>query len=140
MAADNEKPNDIDRLLGAVSHFAILGGGWLIVPAGIYVWKRESSRFVAFHALQAAMLAIAVIPLWIFSVMICVAIGLASVALHISGLAFLDTGLIALSIVFCGVVTLLMSVWGGVQALRGQTWSMPILGRLARRVLDGAKH
>lgn len=134
-----ESPSDVERILSAASHFAILGGAWLIVPAGIYVWKRDSSRFVAFHALQAAILAIAVIPLWILSVMVCVAIGLASVALHLSGLAFFDTGLMALSIVFCGIVTLLMAVWGGVQALRGRAWSMPLVGRIARRILDAPR-
>jgi uncharacterized membrane protein len=136
MPIEATKPNDVDRILAAVSHFAILGGFWLIVPAAIYVWKRQTSRFVAFHALQAAILAVAVIPLWIFSVMVCVAIGVASAALHLPGLAFFDTALVAISIVFCGVVTLMMAVYGGIQALRGRGWSMPLIGRLARRVVE----
>jgi uncharacterized membrane protein len=130
--------DDQQRLLAAVSHFAILGGFWLVVPVAIYLWKRETSRFVAFHALQATLLAIAAVPLSIAVIVLAAAFGLGALLVFggDGGTFALEVILVWGAVCVSGSVTAVLAIIAGVKALRGETWSMPILGPLAQRVID----
>jgi uncharacterized membrane protein len=131
--------DDQDRVLAALSHFSILGGFWLVVPLAIYFVKRESSRFVSFHALQAALLAIAAIPIGFVGTFAIAAVTVLSGALlgrgDFGGFALVPTAVVLLGIFFTGALIVLLAVCGGIKALRGERWSMPILGPLAERVV-----
>ena len=49
-----------DRLIAAAAHLLPIAGFPILGPLAIYAWKRSESRFVAFHALQALGLHLAV--------------------------------------------------------------------------------
>lgn len=42
-----------DQLVAALAHAGILVS-WMVIPALIYFWKKDDSKYIAFHALQAA--------------------------------------------------------------------------------------
>src|SRR5262245_12793426 len=60
-----------ERILAGIAHLALCGGLWLVVPLAIFFYKRKDSPFVAFHALQATLLALAIVPIalgaWMFA-------------------------------------------------------------------------
>ncbi len=51
-------PTRDERRLAAIAHVP-----WLLVPLLVYVYRRRDSRFVAQHALRAALLHAAILPL-----------------------------------------------------------------------------
>lgn len=48
-------PGHSDRLLAAAAYLGGLVGLWLIAPIAVYALRRRHSRFVAHHAVQAAL-------------------------------------------------------------------------------------
>ncbi len=46
-------PTSNDKLIAAASYLSFLIGLPIVVPALVYIWKRETSPFVANHAKQA---------------------------------------------------------------------------------------
>lgn len=124
-----------DRLLAGLAHLAFLGGFWLVAPVAIYVLKRKESAFVAFHALQATFLALAAIPLTIAAwiVLTAATFGGALLAGERLAPAFAFGWMFAL--VLPGLCVAMVSLVAGVRAMRGESWSIPVLGRLARQGL-----
>lgn len=56
-----------DRLLVAFVYLSYFTGFWLVAPVIVYVFKRETSRFVAHHALRAVIVHLLAIPVFIVS-------------------------------------------------------------------------
>jgi uncharacterized membrane protein len=125
-----------DRLLAGLAHLAFLGGFWLVAPVAIYAWKRKESPFVAFHALQAAFLALAAIPLTIVTWVMLAALTIGGAMLSGErGAGVLAFGWL-FALVLPGLCVALVALVAGLRALRGERWSIPILGRIAQRVLE----
>jgi len=134
------------RLLAACAHLSFLVGFWFVAPIAIYVIKRKESRFVAFHAMQAAVLHLL---FWVGSA---VATGLVMVGSIILGVSFhanhgaeIAFSFVALSpfLIFgLGMMAILgIGAWAAYSAWEGNTWSIPIAGGIARRIIahdDGA--
>jgi uncharacterized membrane protein len=107
-----------------------------VAPVAIYVLKRKESPFVAFHALQAAFLALAAIPLtiaaWVGlvagSVVTAMLIGERAQAVLLAG--WLGALLLP------GLIIAALAIVAGLRALQGERWSIPVLGRIAQGVLS----
>ena len=131
-----------ERTMGTLAHVLQLVGGW-IAPLIIFLVKRDS-RFVSFHALQVLLL-----QGFYFLFMMIVMGGFFAVA--IAGFAFHQSttqhgSLPPAFIVLFPTLWLGMMGWWvfmvvvaivyGIKAGKGEWAEYPVLGRLARRILD----
>jgi uncharacterized membrane protein len=118
-------------------------GGW-IAPLIIFFIKRQS-RFVTFHALQVLLFEL----VWILLTMLVMGVVFLSLVLGVSSGVFADHGSKALPpffLAFFGIfwlgfvaiwfVRLLIAILYGIKAGRGEWAEYPILGRLARKILN----
>lgn len=141
-SANVPPPNQEDRVAAGIAHLGIFGGFWLIAPIVVYFWKGKTSRFVAFHAVQAGLLNVLAIPLSMLG------IGFGFVAMIFFGLlggGGRDASSVVLGalgpMAFIGAIILpnllvfIYAAVAGMRALQGQEWSIPIIGRIARSVL-----
>lgn len=124
-----------ERVLASAAYLSALGGFWLVVPAALYFWKGKDSRFVGFHAIQAVMLQVALIPIGTVAIGVSMALGVL-----IDGIAGSLGSALWIIMVFLvlGLAVALpaaATLWMGLSALRGQPKSLPLLGRWARRVV-----
>ena len=134
-----DAPSKEECLLACVAHLALFGGFWLIGPLAIYFWKGKASRFLAFHSVQAILLSLLMVAFGAFGAiaMLVLAFGFAALgaAIHPAAAA---AGMIA-GYLLGGLLIFLptiLAIVGGVRAFKGQWWSMPIIGGLARRWLE----
>ena len=125
-----------NRMWAAAGYLSFFVGFWIVVPAIAYAWKGRYSRFVAFHAVQAVLLQVALIPC------MGVGMGISNVLRVIGGTRRGHETLpeVVAGLVFAFLVTLpvLASAWLGINALRGKTRTLPVLGRWAKRVVKDA--
>ena len=122
-----------ERYLAAAAYFSVLLGFWFVGPLVVYVLKRESSRFVAFHGLQALVSSVLQGVLGVVAV-IGFALMPALVALASGGRSWV-WALMALGVVL-GLAALglfVVHIIAGAKALDGKIWLAPVIGRLARR-------
>ena len=127
--------SSVDRLWAAAAHLGPYFGFWLLAPLVVWVLKRNGSEFARWHSWQAL-----VLTLWSFFGVVLGAIflGLAVLVAALFDKVGLDAatpwimlvGSLPLGFVFLFSVTL--SAIGGLKALRGKPWTMPIIGRIAR--------
>jgi uncharacterized membrane protein len=124
-----------DRALASAAYLAAFGGFWLVVPAALYFWKGRESKFLGFHAVQAVMLHVAMIPIAAVAAGVGMALG---VLLEGIGGRAATALLVVLVFLILGLALMLpaaATLWMGLSALRGQPRSLPLLGRWARRVV-----
>jgi uncharacterized membrane protein len=133
-----------ERSMAVLAQVLQLVGGW-IAPLVIFFIKRQS-RFITFHALQVLLFQ----GLCLFLEMSVMAVFFVAMALGISfgpltpqhgsssapPLLFLVFGLFMLGFVALWFVKLLLAIIYGVKAGSGQWAEYPILGRLARKILN----
>jgi uncharacterized membrane protein len=119
-------PTSDDRLLGAAGYLTILVGFPVVAPVVIYAVTRQSRPFIAAHALQAAVLHVLLFPLlfvvWGGGFLVASTVG--------GGGAFLAVMLAAL------LGYALVHVVAIVRALRGQPYTVPLLGSWLVRQLN----
>ncbi len=103
-----------ERPLAAIAY---LGGAFIsfLVPLVIYFIKKDQSRFVAFHALQAMIFHIVIIIGLLIGFM----------------LTFVLIGFLILPVV--GILSLVFSVLAALAASRGEWYELPLVGPWARR-------
>jgi uncharacterized protein len=134
-------PNDEERVLAGLSHVALFVGLPVVGPVAIYFIKREQSRFVAFHALQATFLALAAVPAVIVSWVFTIVLELALLSSMRAGALDL---LVPLSTLGCFGLPLLVialtAVTAGVSAFQGRTWKIPVVGSFAEGILNAGPH
>jgi uncharacterized Tic20 family protein len=130
-------PNQEERVLAGISHLAFMTGFPIIGPLAIYFFKKDASRFVSFHALQATFLAIGAIPatfvIWIVAMAIEIGLAVTFKPLELAplfGLAWIATIGLPFALFF------LVSLVAALKAFHGQTWSIPVVGGLAKSILD----
>lgn len=129
-------PSQDDRLLAAAAHLSFITGFWLCAPIAIYVIKRKESRFVAFQALQAALVQVLFGVGSGFFVFVWVVL---SAAAGLSGRH--ELGAIAALLPFLGLFggglgLLAMHLVAAYASWRGQAFSIPVAGHLARAVIS----
>ncbi len=131
-----------ERTMGTLAHVLQLVGGW-IAPLIIFLIKRNS-RFISFHALQALLLQ----GLYFLCGMVFVG-GVFVVA--IAGFAVQQSTtqhgslppafLVLFPVIWLGmmgwwVFMVVVAIVYGIKAGKGEWAEYPVLGRLARRILD----
>lgn len=119
-----------ERSLATVSHGISAGAmvlsvgmlGWL-VPLIIFYTKRDSSKFIAFHALQSVYLH--------FGMFLA---GLA--ALVITKVTFGLAGLVLwIPMLLLGILAIAFEVMAAIRANEGKWYGIPVAGQFARRAL-----
>ena len=131
-----------DRTMATLAHILQLVGGW-IAPLIIFFLKRNS-RFVSFHALQALLLQ----GLYFLFMMIVMggffAVAIAGFVVHQStaehsslpAAFFFLFPVLWLGIMGWWIFILVTAIVYGIKAGKGEWAEYPVLGRLARRILD----
>jgi uncharacterized membrane protein len=120
-----------DRLLAGAAYFSLFClCPFPFGPLVVYFWKRRTSRFVAFHAIQAFLLHLLLIPLVLVLFFGGIVGGgvigeLGRAWRDVGGAVFLGGGLAA----FASPSVIL---WRGFAAMLGPPDALPLLGRLAR--------
>jgi uncharacterized membrane protein len=140
--ASIKDPNGIEtstpeeRINVGAAYLSVFIGLWFFAPLALYLWKGKSSRFVAFHAAQAIVLHLAMIPtVFVGDVLGLVAYG-ALDSLRLPGVG----GRLLMELVFytpVGLGTslpLFLTVWMGIAATRGHGRALPLLGRWAEHL------
>lgn len=137
------EPSQEDRLLAAASYVGHFAGFWLVVPIVVYVLKREKSRFVAFHALQAIIVHALLVPIaiagYVFGLV--ASIGLAVAAephgREHGGVAVLFFVPWILGLLVPWGIHAVLSIVCAVRAMQGRLARFPVAGWLADRFLAG---
>ncbi len=130
-------PVQEQRLLAAAAHLSFLTGFWFVAPIVIYALKRRESRFVAFHAMQAAVLhAFFLAGYMLVFVMF---LGTMFAAFGAGGgqpvFPFLMFGpMLGMTMGF--LVLFGVHAFAAYRAWEGNTWSIPVVGAIARRIVD----
>jgi uncharacterized protein len=118
---------------------------WWIGPLIFYLIKRES-KFVAFHAMQALLWQCTMMVLWMVCGMAWIIIMIFSLLPHMNHapagnapppvMFFAFFGVFWLGILVLWALNLLIGIFYGVKASRGEWAEYPLLGRLARRIVE----
>jgi uncharacterized membrane protein len=127
-------------LIAVAAHLSFLIGLPLIAPIALYVIKRAESRFIAFHALQAAIAHALFVALVIVAVVLLVPMTILGAASHsvfgrspelavVAGVL----ALIPLSLVWFAL--LVVQTIAAYSAWQGGSWSIPFAGAIARGIL-----
>ena len=118
------EPNGDDRNLAMLVHvgtlISLFLGGWglnIVIPLIGYLWKRESSSFVASHSREELNFQIS---LTIYSL---VAVALAFLTLGIGLLVIIPIGLIA------GIAVIFVMIRAALAASRGEEYRYPLTMR-----------
>ena len=134
-------PTQDERTMAILAH-VLQVVGWWIAPLIIFVMKRDS-RFTSFHALQALFLQILyVVLMGVF--MLVWFVGVFAMMAHLPAgksappppAFFLLMPLIWLGWMGMWVVMIVMAIVYGIKAGRGEWAEYPVLGRLARKILN----
>jgi uncharacterized Tic20 family protein len=128
-----------DRVLAALSHASMFVGFPILAPIAIYFYKRETSRFVAFHAMQAALLHISFIPLMILGYVAALILSIGSamtvhINAEITGLLLGVVWVVALCVPIGLIV--IVSLYAAYRAYLGHAYRIPIIWRIAKSFLD----
>ena len=58
-----EVPSENERLLAVAAHLGMLVGIPFVVPIALYLWKKDESKFIAYHCVQSIALQVVVLVL-----------------------------------------------------------------------------
>ena len=122
-------------MLAAVAHLSFLVGFWLIAPIAIYVIKRKESRFVAFYALQAAIVQI------LFGLGTALFVMLTVVVIAAAGISGRqELGVIAAIVPLLGCFggcagLLCVHAFAAFNAWQGKDFNIPIASNVARAIM-----
>jgi uncharacterized Tic20 family protein len=122
-----------DRIMHAAPYLALFAGFWFVGPLVIYMWQKDKSRTVAFQAMQAVVMCLVFIAL--FVVMIIANIG-GSIALAQLAKDYVIHPSVMMLTVFLPFVAMLLplviTVVGAWRAYHNPTYSMFLVGRITR--------
>jgi len=136
------EPTQEERTFGTLSH-ALQMAGWWIAPLVIFLSKKQQSRFVAFHSLQALLLQIIFLVFWMVMMVVWFAVMFSTFANIRPGAPppqpppqfFLLMPLVWLLGMGFWVLLLLATIFYSIKAGRGEWAKYPLLGGMAARML-----
>jgi uncharacterized Tic20 family protein len=143
-AAALPAPTQDEQTMALLAHILQLFTWW-IGPLVIYIARRES-KFVAFHAMQAllwqiihSVLFIAAFIAW-FAAVLLVLIPHAPHASHTPASQppiafFVGFGFFWLAIMIVAILNIVIGIYFGIKASRGEWASYPLIGRWARSIV-----
>lgn len=129
-----------DRIVAGAAYLStFVPGLWVLCPLVIYYWKGRSSRFIGFHAVQALLLDVALVPAVGAILLLMVVIGNALAQRGPSMQVYVNV--VTVSMFFAAFALPFISlIWMGVRVMRGHAGVLPVLGRLARGIIgDGQR-
>ncbi len=118
-AADTLSVAPEERTLGLVAYVLAIFTSW-IGPLILWLVKKDQSKFVAYHCVQALLLMGAVFVVEV----VC---NIVFTALHLLPIAWI----IALVL---GVASLALNIMAAIAANKGQWYEMPVVGAYARKI------
>jgi uncharacterized membrane protein len=121
-------------MLAACAHLSFFTGFWLVAPIAIFLIKRKESRFVAFYALQAALVQVLFGVGTMLFVILCIVL---VAAVGVSGrheAAAIVALVPVLGLVAGGAGLVLVHLFAAYSAWRGNELSIPLAGHLARAI------
>lgn len=107
-----------DKTLGLVAYVLAIFTSW-IGPLILWLVKKDQSKFIGYHALQALMLMGGATVLYIV-------INILTVALHLGFIGFIVEGVI-------GLIALALNIMAAIAASKGEWYEMPVVGAYARK-------
>jgi uncharacterized membrane protein len=127
--------SDRGRLLAAVAHLSFITGVCVVISCGIFLGARRRSPFVAFHALQSALLEV------VAFLGLCVLGGLFFALTRVAGvrggeeIEMLGSAFLTFAAIAGGLSLFGLHVAAAVAAWRSVAWSVPLVGWIATRLL-----
>ena len=108
-----------ERTLGLVAYILAIFTSW-IGPLILWLVKKDQSKFVAYHCVQALLLMAAVF-------VVAVVVNIVFTVLHLPFIA----GLIGLVL---GIGSLVLNIMAAIAANKGEWYEMPVVGAYARKI------
>ncbi|WP_438011037.1 DUF4870 domain-containing protein [Sorangium sp. So ce321] len=126
-----------ERMLAGAAYLSTLVGLWVVGPAALYAWKRHHSRLVAFHAVQAVLLNLAMVPATAIALGLVFGAYLGLMTSRLDSTASAVAGVIlVVALVLVMGLQFLVTAWMGIAAMRGRARPLPLLGRWAAQILE----
>ena len=107
-----------DRTLGMIAYVLAIFTSWL-GPLILWLVKKDQSKFVAYHCLQALLLMAAMFVVGVAANILTV--------LHLGLIAWPVAGLI-------GLVAFVLNILAALAANKGDWYEMPVVGKFARQI------
>jgi uncharacterized membrane protein len=136
------EPTADEKTMATLAEVLQIVAGWL-APLIIYLIRRES-KFVAFHAMQALLWQITVFVLWMVVLCVWLVFIFSTVVGHGGPQAangkfpvemFAGIGLIWLGAMSISLINLILGIYFGIKANRGEWAAYPVIGNWARRIV-----
>lgn len=108
-----------ERTLGLVAYILAIFTSW-IGPLILWLVKKDQSKFVAYHCVQALLLMAAVFVVEV----VC---NIVFTALHLLPVAWLVAAVL-------GLASLALNIIAAIAANKGQWYEMPVVGAYARKI------
>jgi uncharacterized Tic20 family protein len=129
-----------DRVIAGACHLAPFVGFPVVAPFAVYFWKKDN-RYVAFHALQAAIFHLVGIPLvvggYIVGVVGSLFLGIVGEQARLGvGAAIGAGGVLLVSIAAPALVLLTITIFAAFRAFTGVPYKIPLIGAFVDRILD----
>ena len=106
-----EQPSSDDKLMAMLAHILAIPTTW-VAPLIIYLLKKDTSKFAAFHALQVLLLQVGMYVVWAVAAITVVGIPVAMI-MH--------------------VVVVVLMIIAGIKAFNGELYQYPVVGPWARQ-------
>src|SRR6185312_1234850 len=118
-----------------VSHISFLAGFWLVVPVVVYAIKRKESPFVAFQALQSAVLQGIFGAAMVVGAVVWVVLGVFAGLSRTPEVAIVLTVIPALGFVAAFLALIGLHFYAAFASWQGRSWTLPFAGSLARAIM-----
>ncbi len=136
------EPTADEKTMATLAEVLQIVAGWL-APLIIYLVRRES-KFVAFHAMQALLWQVMVFVIWMVIASVWVIFIFSTIVAHgghpgkgnaIPVGMFMGMGAIWLGAMGISTVNLVLGIYYGIKANRGEWAAYPVIGNWARRIV-----
>lgn len=136
------EPTMDEKTMATLAEVLQIVAGWL-APLIIYLVRRES-KFVAFHAMQALLWQAMVIVIWMAMASVWMIFIFAAVVGHAGPQAangklpvgfFVGLGGIWLGLMCISVINLILGIYYGIKANRGEWAAYPVIGNWTRKIV-----
>ena len=136
------EPTTDEKTMATLAEVLQLVAGWL-APLIIYLVRRDS-KFVAFHAMQALLWQAMVFVIWMVIASVWMIFIFSTIVAHgghptsnnqIPVGMFLGIGVIWLGALGITAINLVLAIYFGIKANRGEWAAYPVIGNWARRIV-----
>ncbi len=136
------EPSADEKTMATLAEVLQIVAGWL-APLIIYLIRRES-KFVAFHAMQALLWQVMVFVIWMVVFSVWMIFIFSTIVGHAGPQTenakfpvgmFVGFGTVWLGAMSISLVNLILGIYYGIKANRGEWAEYPVIGNWARRIV-----